>query len=101
MATSLDRKDFQLAERSRRIQRLEAEVKELRPRKHKKVMSEDPHDKFVTIENVISVKENLAKTLQCTKANTVFNIEDMCAERSGGVDAFASRLPQPRGSRLI
>jgi hypothetical protein len=38
--------------------------------------------KFVTIENVISVKENLAKTLESTKANTVFNFEDMCIEWS-------------------
>jgi hypothetical protein len=45
-------------------------------------VSEDPNDKFVTIENVISVKENLAKTLQPTKANTVFNFEDMCTEWS-------------------
>jgi hypothetical protein len=59
---------------------LEAEVEELRPRKRKKVVSEDPNDKFVTIENVISVKENLAKTLQSTKANTVFNFEDICTE---------------------
>jgi hypothetical protein len=61
LATSLDRKAFQLAEHSRRIQRLEAEVEELRPRKRKKVVSEDPNDKFVTIENVISVKEILQK----------------------------------------
>ena len=61
MATSLDRKAFQLAEYSRRIQRLEAEVEELRPKKRKKVVPEDPNKKFVTIENVIAVKENLLK----------------------------------------
>ena len=82
LATSLDRKAFQLAEHSCRIQRLEMEVEELHPRKRKKVVSEDPNDKFVTIENVISVKKNLAKTLQPTKANTVFNFEDMCIEWS-------------------
>ena len=78
MATSLDHKAFQLAEHSRRIQRLEAEVEELRPRKRKKVAPEDLNKKFVTIENVIAMKENLAKTLEATKANTVFNFEDMC-----------------------
>ena len=82
MATSLDRKAFQLAEHSRRIQRLEAEVEELRPKKRKKVVPEDPNKKFVTIENVIAVKENLAKTLEATKANTIFNFEDMCTEWS-------------------
>ena len=82
LATSLDRKTFQLAEHSRRIQRPEAEAEELRPRKRKKVVPEDPHKRFVTIENVITVKENLAKTLEATKADTVFNFEDMCTERS-------------------
>jgi hypothetical protein len=82
MAISLDRKTFQLAEHSCRIQRLEAEVEELRPRKRKKVAPEDPNKKFVMIENVITVKENLAKTLEAMKANTVFNFEDMCTEWS-------------------
>jgi hypothetical protein len=82
LATSLDHKAFQLTERSCRIQRLEAEVKELRSKKYKKVVSEDPNDKFVTIENIISVKENLEKTLQPMKANTIFNFEDICTEWS-------------------
>jgi molecular chaperone GrpE (heat shock protein) len=80
MATSLHRKAFKLAEHSSRIQRQEAKVEELRSRKREKVVSEDPNHKFTTIEDVISVKENLAKTLESTKANTVFNFVDMCTE---------------------
>jgi hypothetical protein len=80
MATSLDRKAFQLAEHTYRIQRLEAEVEELCLKKRKKIVPEDPNKKFVMIENVIAVKENLARTLKVTKANTIFNFEDMCLE---------------------
>jgi hypothetical protein len=36
----------------------------------------DPNNKFVTIENVISVKENSYS--MATKPNTVFNFEGMC-----------------------
>ena len=82
MATSFDCKVFQLVEHSYRIQRLEVEVEELCPKKCKKVTLEDLNKKFVMIENIIAVKENLAKTLEATKANTVFNFEDMCTEWS-------------------
>ena len=90
---SFEQKIFKLGAQGLDIQKLEARVEQLRPRKRSKVKLEDPNERFITIEDIMRTKEETAKEAEARERRLAelterilvtdtsgYRYEDMCLE---------------------